>query len=357
MPKVIEDFALEESELIGADPNGIAMAALAVCAASIPDPIKLKPKKYDHWSESARIWVALIGLPSTKKTPIISRAARPLIRLDGLMWREYLKAKKAYDDLTPEQRKTTEPPLQTRLRIEDTTIEGAQEVLLGSPNGVLLLQDELSGWFGSLDKYAGHRGAAKDRGFFLQSYNGGSYSLNRIKRGPAYIENVSISMLGGIQPEPMRKIASDTVDDGLLQRLIPLVLRPGTATKDQPTSHATDRYEAMVERLTKMKLSFDDLTFDSDAMDLRQKLEARHLELMGFESINKKLASHIGKYDGLFVRLCVIWHCIENEVLEIEGPVPRRRQIESRRSSISFCSLMQLPFTPECSDCRMTTIG
>jgi hypothetical protein len=40
-------------------------------------------------------------------------------------------------------------------------------------------------------------------------------------------------------------------------------------------------------------------------------LETKHLELMNLESINKKLAAHIGKYDGLFVRLCVIWHCIE----------------------------------------------
>jgi len=28
--------------------------------------------------------------------------------------------------------------------------------------------------------------------------------------------------------------------------------------------------------------------------------------------INRKLASHLGKWDGLFARLCVIWHCIEN---------------------------------------------
>ena len=58
LPKVIEDFAFEQSELIGADPSGLAMAALAACAAAIPDYVKLRPKKYDTWSEAARIWVA-----------------------------------------------------------------------------------------------------------------------------------------------------------------------------------------------------------------------------------------------------------------------------------------------------------
>lgn len=262
LPKVIEDFAFEQSELIGADPSGLAMAALAACAAAIPDYVKLRPKKYDTWSEAARIWVALIGLPSTKKSPTIYRAARPILRIDAQMWREYLKAKAKYESLSGEERKTAEPPQQTRLRLEDTTIEGAQEVLIGSPNGVLMLQDELAGWFGSIDKYAGHRGAAKDRGFWLQAYNGGSYALNRIKRGPAMIENLSVSMLGGIQPEPIRKLAADTIDDGLLQRLIPIVLRPGTATKDEPTSHATDRYDGTLERLLTTKRPFDWLSFD-----------------------------------------------------------------------------------------------
>ena len=78
LPKVIEDFALEQGELIGADPSGLAMAALAVSAAALPDYVKLQPKKHDpNWVKSARIWVALIGLPSTKKTPIIRRAVAP----------------------------------------------------------------------------------------------------------------------------------------------------------------------------------------------------------------------------------------------------------------------------------------
>ena len=52
LPKVIEDFALEQSELIGADPSGLAMAALAVSAAALPDYVKLQPKKHDpNWVE------------------------------------------------------------------------------------------------------------------------------------------------------------------------------------------------------------------------------------------------------------------------------------------------------------------
>ena len=34
--------------------------------------------------------------------------------------------------------------------------------------------------------------------------------------------------------------------------------------------------------------------------------------MMACETINKKLAAHIGKYDGIFARLCLLWHCIES---------------------------------------------
>ncbi len=310
---------------MGADPGGIAAAALTVCAAAIPDRIKLQVKQYDEgWTESARLWVALIGSPSTKKSPILSAAAKPLIRQDRLLWREYASQMSEYARLSADERKSSEPPKQRRLRIEDTTIEAAQEVLKDSPDGPLCLQDELSGWFGSMDKYAGNRGAAKDRGFWLQSFNGGPYAINRIGRGPGMIDNLSICMLGGIQPDPVRKLAAESVDDGLLQRIFPIVLRPAVLGRDEPAPDIGRRYEALVYRLIALEpprqggirdpanARCDVLRFDEGAHTVRRELEPKHLDLMATETVNRKLAAHFGKYDGLFARLCVVWHCIEN---------------------------------------------
>jgi hypothetical protein len=54
------------------------------------------------------------------------------------------------------------------------------------------------------------------------------------------------------------------------------------------------------------------LTFDINALKIREQLELQHLELMKTENLNRKLASHFGKYNGIFARLCVIFHCIEH---------------------------------------------
>lgn len=314
LPAPIETFARSHAETMGVDPAGLAMACLAVCGAAITDDIALQVKQHDPtWRESARLWVGLVGSPSMKKSPIISAAVRPLKEIDRNLMRTYVAQKEAYDDLHQKERKGVPRPQQERRIISDATIEAAQEVLKDSPRGVLSIQDELSGWFGAMDKYAPGKGSQADRGFWLQAYNGGSYSLNRIARGSCYIPNCSVSLLGGVQPEPIRAIASDTHDDGLVQRLIPVVLRPGRAGRDAPDDGTLEAYERLIRRLERLQDGAGPLRFDEGARGIRESLEAEHLELIAsLEVVSPKMAAHFGKHDGLFARLCVIWHCVEN---------------------------------------------
>ena len=48
LPQVIEDFAFDRGRMMGGDVAGIAVGALAVCGAAIPDRIRLQPKKHDE---------------------------------------------------------------------------------------------------------------------------------------------------------------------------------------------------------------------------------------------------------------------------------------------------------------------
>ena len=234
------------------------------------------------------------------------RATKPLRQLHAELIRNYMRDKEWYDALSREERKTAERPKQLQLMLDDVTIESAQNVLRDSLNGVLCYQDELSGWFGGMDKYSG-RGASKDRAFWLRTYHGGHYMVNRINRGSFLIENASASLLGGIQPDRIRFIATDTIDDGLVQRLNPIILAPGRSGKDQPiVEHLYDELIVRLQGHDAMLLQFDDA-----ALVIREELERKHFDLMACEIIDKKLASHIGKYDGIFARLCALWHCIE----------------------------------------------
>src|SRR5690606_14341014 len=57
------------------------------------------------------------------------------------------------------------------------------------------------------------------------------------------------------------------------------------------------------------------MRFDPLAQEIRRELEERHHEMMSTEVISPKMASHFGKYDGIFARLCVLWHCVEAQGL------------------------------------------
>jgi hypothetical protein len=267
--------------------------------------------------------VALVGEPSAKKSPILRHAALPLARIDSKLVASYLAEKDEYEKKSADEKKLVPIPKCSRVKIEDTTIEAAQEVLRDSPNGVLCHQDELSGFFGTLDKYSGGKGAGADRAFWMKAYNGGAYSYHRIARGSANIANLSVSLLGGIQPDAIRKVAGDTIDDGLLQRMLFIVLHAAKVDQDKPRDQVSKEYNQLVDKLYGLQppqqQGFNEneseetvLRFDPAAQAIRNELAQKHIDLMAIEALNKKLATHVGKYDGVFARLCVLWHCIEN---------------------------------------------
>jgi hypothetical protein len=233
-----------------------------------------------------------------------------------------------WNQLTGEEQKKVKPPASIRLVIEDTTIEAMQEAVKGNPDGVLKLHDELAGFFGSMERY-NNRAGNSNRAFYLQAYNGGQYVLDRVGRGPFRFENLSMCVLGGIQPEVMRSIAADSLEDGLIQRIIPVMLRDAEAGKDVPGGPAGARYDKLVARLREAEPPPEPLQFDDAARVIREGLERKHIRLVRYYAgFNKRLAAHIGKYDGLFARLCLLWHYIEGaETLVVkEGTAHRVAQ-------------------------------
>ena len=310
LPAAIETFAEREAETKGVVFHASAMSALTVCAAAIPDHVKVRVKVHeDGWHEAPRLWTALIGPPSAKKSPVIRGAMAPLKRLEKAAhtrWR---------DDMEDWERAKKlghgDQPTQRRFVLNDTTIESAGRILAENPHGLLLERDELAGWFGAMDKYSGAKGANADRAFWLTAWNGGPYNVDRISRTSLRIENLSVSILGGIQPSVIRRIAADTVDDGLLQRLIPVFVDtagPGADTPD--TRNAFRDYNSLVARLA--ELPARTFTFSSDAQELRRDFADYADGLADLETISPQFAAFAGKLDGLFARLALILHVCDH---------------------------------------------
>jgi hypothetical protein len=172
-----------------------------------------------------------------------------------------------------------------------------------------------------MEKYAGAKGAGADRAFWLKSFGGGPYSVDRIGRGSIWVPNISVSLLGGIQPDPLRALAAGLSDDGLMQRMFPIMLRPGGEDRDEPAALDEAVYGKLVSDLYGLRgryLAGMCIRFDEEAQALRSDLAVRHRELeQNWSRINKRVATHIGKFDGMFARLALLMHLIEHAAVDI----------------------------------------
>lgn len=315
-PGVIDEFARARAEQMGVDPGGLAMACLSVCAAAVPDNLKLKMKRHENWQESARIWTMIVGDPSTRKSPIIKTASAPLMKIEADLQQEHRQDMKQWAKLDKEDKKTKAEPVAKRVVTEDSSPEKVAEILANNEHGLALIDDELSGWFSRMEKYAGAKGSGADRAFWLKSFGGGSYSVDRIGRGSIWVPNISINLLGGIQPDPLRKIAKDLTDDGLLQRMFVIMLAPSGYDKDEPASVREDVYVNLINRLYGLRTDYAAgkcFSFSEEAQSFRSDMANLHHEMeVNWSRINKRVATHIGKFDGLFGRLSLLLHIIDN---------------------------------------------
>jgi hypothetical protein len=266
IPAAIASFVFDTANRMGVDPSSVALAALVSCASVIPDTWAVQPKQHDgEWLESSRIWGAILGDASIRKSPVLAACTRPIERMEADAFESHAEAQRAHRAAeaawkvsggAPEDAPV--PPRRRRYMVEGSTIEALSEVLRDDPDTkqiapagkVLVRQDEMSEWLGNLDRYrAGGKGGG-DRGAYLRLYNGGRYTVDRIGRGSFVIPNWSACFIGGIQPEPIQRIARDTADDGLLQRFLFVVAANQLEGEDRtPDRAALDRYAALFPAL------------------------------------------------------------------------------------------------------------
>ena len=326
LPRVIADYSAECGELIGVDPSMIAIPAIVACAAALHDGVTIQPKRHEtSWTESARLWCAIVGAPSVRKSPAIRRATKRLRKIDAdlaegnaKLAADYADQAEQYKDAKKEAKKSggmsvpaPEKPPMERMIVEDITVEALSEVLKDNPRGVMCIQDELSGWFGSMDAYSGSKSGNKDRAAWLQAYNGGFRQVDRIMRGAVMIPNFSVCMIGGIQPDAIRQLAAKMTDDGLMQRFMIIVGRNAVELDRIENKAVSDAFGRLVDTLHRVMPADRPARLSDGAHAIREALMRYSGEMADYMALPGGLRSHLGKWPGLFARLLLTYHAIE----------------------------------------------
>jgi putative DNA primase/helicase len=327
-------------------PMDYPAVAITLCLSGVVNRRALvQPKALDSsWVVVPNLWGGIIAPPGFMKSPVISAITRPLTQIQAewrreheaelaeyasakeefelrrAAWKEQYKAASKKGRSTPDRpgEEPAEPTLR-RLIVNDATFEALHQTMNENPAGLLVIRDELVGWWSQLDR-AGREG---ERAFCLQAWNGDTgHTIDRIGRGTIHVEHCCMSMLGGIQPGRLRPYLVDALEDGptndgLIQRF-QLLVWPDTAADWQYIDRSPDatselRAEAVMRRLA--EIDPEDaprFRFAADAQELFVEWLAELEAKVRGEELHPALVSHLSKYRKLMPALALLFELADH---------------------------------------------
>jgi len=200
---------------------------------------RIKPSR--SWSEPCALWTGVVSRSGNGKTPGQSVLTRALSFIERNRKDQIEKQRRAHETkaqlakaaesawkkrVEDAVEKGVEPPLKppeaigpgefvaSRLFISDTTIERLAVLLLSRPSGMLLICDELSRLFSNMSRYTG-----QDKEFWLESWNGEAYAVERQGRPPVPLDYLLVGITGGFQPDKLSR-AFEGDQDGMYARFL-----------------------------------------------------------------------------------------------------------------------------------------
>ncbi|WP_439621805.1 DUF3987 domain-containing protein [Gemmata sp.] len=227
LPTVLRAFVTEAAAAVGCDPVYAALPALVVTGAAAGAAVVVSPKR--RYREPPAIWGAVIGDSGTGKSPGMAPAVDAVFGIDRGLKKAHAEALTRYEadlkawEADRDAGDRPAKPGREYLVAVDTTIERLAEMLGDSPRGLVLVRDELAGWFSSFVRYKSGRGAT-DLPNWLSMFDAGAIRVNRRTGEPRDVETDRsfVAVLGGVQPDVLREILSDSgfTSSGLAARLL-----------------------------------------------------------------------------------------------------------------------------------------
>ncbi|HKU96765.1 MAG TPA: DUF3987 domain-containing protein [Vineibacter sp.] len=285
-----------------ASADHVALSLLSAAASLIGGIRRVAPSP--AWSEPCVLWTALVGPPSSGKTPAMNAALRLMRALDTALAAAHTTALRQYKadfaaaqyrwpaavlaarrgDRTPPEKPVYDAPRRRQLLASDARIEAMADVLRGTPGGTLLARDTGGDW---LDDFTPR---AKDEGthaFWQSAWSGTDWALRHKGEAVVHIANPAVSVLGTLRPEQITPALAG--GDDLTSRFLfawpePPPFQPLAAI---PPTISDDALQALA-RLRDMPDTPRDVPLVADALasfdDFRRQHHAEAGNLDGWEA-------------------------------------------------------------------------
>lgn len=328
-----EGWVSDAARSKGAPVDYVAMVLIVVMASVIGNARTVSP--WRGWVEPVILWLALIGNPSSGKSPALDAVIASLQALEkeigtnypetlrqfttlkeaasarDALWQNELKAsvKEGREpSVRPEGAVEPDRPARPRLMVSDSTQEALVAVLMGQKKGVLQIYDELVR-FMDFERY--NKGGS-GRAFALEMFGGRRTTVDRVKDDgqPKIVERTAVSVIGGIQPDPWAQFISGS-DDGFSSRILPVHPDPVLPViPDCEPDHA--RLLNALRRLHFLEMAIDGNGDEIPrciplATDVAEHFQAWRLaNNLEEKDATGQYLSHLGKLPGMLLRISLV---------------------------------------------------
>ncbi len=217
LPLSARYLAVAAAESIACPVDFPAVAILAAASGIIGQSASLLIKP--GYFASASLYVALVGSPSSGKSPALRAVLAPVWEISHAFYCRWQPLMDTWKTAKPDQRGPV--PILERIVSTDPTTEALGPILANNPRGLIVAPDEMTKWVMSMDQYKGGKGG--DRPFYLSAWNGEPVYVDRAKHmtEPIVVPHPFLTIVGGMTPGMLSTLPEGRGrDDGFVARLL-----------------------------------------------------------------------------------------------------------------------------------------
>lgn len=309
-PDFFKEYILELKRTLNFHVDFSAAGLMFAFSTLIGNKYKLRVK--NGWEAAPIFWFACVGFPGTIKTHPIKTMLRPLSNLDK-------RSKKNYDLLLDEYNRLKEndqslkKPKFKQLLISDYTVEALHSIHNINKRGIGLYKDELKGFLNDMNKYR----KGSDEEFWLESFNNGSYIVNRVTKEPIMVDEICINIIGTIQHDVLNKVIGEYKGNGLIDRF--LFTAAETTVFNLTDSEIDEKYFNVWFKLCEgMDLNFDYngentevLTMSEQTFNIYKEIDAEYVLIQNSESESQDIKNYLSKMKTYVPRFALLFSIID----------------------------------------------
>lgn len=351
LPSVVQKYVKNKFQQLGVPYDFLGGGILTMFSGAIGTTYGIQLK--DSWKEPAILWHVVLAETGSRKTAcfkavweIAKDKESKVNEHNRLLEKMFLKEKLLYekkitqfkDGNENEPSDPPDPPRKRILKVSDATYESLCHILSANSTGTSVFRAEILGWIEGSSQYS--KSKIGPRTFYLESYDGDSYTMTRVGTGETYIHRNHINIWGFSQVKNFYRMLSSesNIEDGFAPRF--LISNPGPCPlSSMDIANDTESleilksiyselidYEPQYQDNKKLNPMTEYIRFDDKAQQVWDKFHNDYEYITNnlFVGKNHQFMPWWHKYPGQLARLILVIHIIrfktgETSHLEIDS--------------------------------------